>query len=176
MLDIGPNTAAVLGALLTGGCALAGVFILTRSNRKQAQSERTWNARKLGYTSVLAKLKEALEAADIVDHGYNSGEGGFGPHDYFGSSARAQQEEAAGKAWASCQLEFSANHLIVSDEFLAHFERLLERLPTDYEGLSPPEEAGRRAACLREAYGELLPLARREMFSAEPGSAVRVRP
>ena len=66
MLDIGPNTASVLGALLTGGFALAGVFILTRSNRKQAQSERTWNARKLGYTSVLAKLKEASEAADII--------------------------------------------------------------------------------------------------------------
>ena len=45
-----------------------------------------------------------------------------------------------------------------------------------HDRLSPPEEAGRRAACLREAYGELLPLARREMFSLEPGSAVRVRP
>lgn len=175
MLDIGPNITAVLASLVTGGCALAGVVLMTRSSRTQAQSQRTWDARKLAYTSVLAKLKEAAEAADIVDRGYNSGEGGFGPHDYFGSSARPRQEEAAGKAWASCQLEFSINHLIVSDEFLARFELLLECLPTDYEDLSPPEEAGRMAACLREAYGELLALARREMFSVESASAVRVR-
>ena len=167
MLDIGPGITVVLASLVTGGCALAGVMLMTRSNTRQAQSQRTWNARKQCYTSILARLKEASEAADIVDRGYNSGEGGFGPHDYFSSSAREQEEDAAGEAWASCESEFSVNHLIVSDEFLARFELLLECLPTEYEGVSPPVEANRRAACLREAYRNLLPLARREMFYAE---------
>ena len=81
MLDIGPGITAVFASLVTGGCALAGVMLMTRSNTRQAQSQRTWNARKQCYTSILARLKEASEAADIVDRGYNSGEGGVGPHD-----------------------------------------------------------------------------------------------
>jgi hypothetical protein len=163
MLDIGSGITAVLAALVTGGFTLAGVLLVTRSNRREAQSQRTWDVRKLCYTSVLAKLKDAAEAADVVDCGYH-GEGGLGPHGYFGSSAHGQEEEAAVRAWASCLLEFNVNHLSMSDAFLARFERLLESLPTNRDEYDPPEEASRRAVCLRRAYRDLLPLAKHELF------------
>ena len=153
---------AVLAALVTGGFTLAGVLLVTRSNRREAQSERIWDVRKLGYTSVLATLKGASEAANIVHRGFRE-KPGSGPHGYFGSSAHVQEEEAAAKAWASCQLEFNVNQLIVSDEFSAEFERLLESLPTNHDEYDPPEEASRRSACLRRAYCDLLPLAKHEL-------------
>ena len=162
MLDLG----SLIYALVPGFFALAGALFMWCLKKGEARSERTWNVRKLGYSSVLAKLKEASEAADIVDRGFHGEERGFGPHDYFGSSAHVHEEEAAAKAWASCKLEFNVNQLIVSDEFSAEFERLLESLPTNHDEYDPPEEASRRSVCLRRAYSDLLPLARHELFSS----------
>ena len=134
------------------------------SKTRQAQSERIWNARKHCYTTILSALKQALEAADVVNRGYNSRDGGLSPHDYFSSPLREAQENKAVEAWTTCEAEFIENHLIVSDDFLVRFKSLQESLPTEYDSVDPPEDASQRAACLREAYRDLLPLARSEMF------------
>ena len=55
MLDIGPGITAVLASLVTGGCALAGVMLMTRSNARQVQSQRTWKARKQTGTCTICR-------------------------------------------------------------------------------------------------------------------------
>lgn len=167
MLDIGSGITTVLASVVTGAFTLAAVGLMTRSKTRQAQSERIWNARKHCYTSILSALKQALEAADVVDRGYNSGDGGLSPHDYFSSPLRVPQENKAVEAWTTCKAQFTENHLIVSDDFLTRFGSLLESLPTEHDSFDPPEDASRRAACLRQAYRDLVPLARSEMFSPE---------
>ena len=168
MLDVGSGIITVLASIVTGAFALAAGALMARATTRRAQSERIWNARKHCYTSILSALKQAMQAADVVDRGYNSRDGGLSPHDYLVSPLRELQENKAVEAWTTCEAEFTENHLIVSDDFLARFESLLESLPTEHDSVDPPEDANRTAACLRQAYHDLLPLARREMFS--PGS------
>jgi len=167
MLDVGSGIITVLASVVTGAFALAAGALMARATTRRAQSERIWNTRKHCYTSILSALKQALEAADVLDRGYNSGGGGLSPHDYFNSPLREPQEIKAVESWATCEAEFAENHLIVSDDFLARFDSLLDSLPTEHDSVDPPEDARRRAACLRQAYRDLLPLARSEMFSPE---------
>ena len=115
---------------------------------------------------ILARLKEASKKAAIVDDGYNGGDYGLGPHDYFESPARAGEEQAASETWQRCRLEFDANWLVLSDDFLSRSELLFDSLPTKYDDDFPPEEAARRAAALRDSYRDLLAVARREFASA----------
>ena len=162
MLDIGPGLTTLGTSLIT----LVAALWAARMNINAAQSDRIWESRKQSYTSILAKLKDASFRADVVDRGYNSAEDGLGPEDYSASLEGRKEEEAAGKAWERCKSEFDVNHLIVSDELLARFESLLRSLPTEYDGYLPPRHAALWAECLREAYRDVLSLARREMLPA----------
>ena len=171
MLDIGPGIAALGASLITGIVTLLAAIRAARMNINAAQYDRIWDSRKPGYTAILATLWDASEKADLVDSGYNSGEHGYGPHEYFASPAKERDEAAADKAWARCKSEFDVNRLILSDGFLARFESLLGSLPTAYDRESPPRDAARWAECLRDAYRDLLSLARREMLPPKAGLA-----
>ena len=162
MFDIPPASAALLASLLTGLLGLAAV----RMHRKRERANRVWESRKESYSSILARLNEASQRADLVDHGYNSGEFGHSPEDYYGSPDRPTDEQTARAAWAECRSTFASSQLILSAKFLKRFERLLESLPKEYEDLLPPEVAARMARCLREAYSDLLSIARREFASS----------
>lgn len=169
MLDIGPGIAALGASLITGIVTLLAAMRVARMNINAAQYDRIWDSRKPSYTAILATLRDASEKADLVDNRYNSGEDGYEPHDYFVSAAREKDEAAARRAWARCKSEFDVNRLILSDSFLARFESLLGSLPTAYDAVSPPRDAARWAECLRDAYADLLSLARREMLPPQAG-------
>ena len=164
MLDVGSGISTVLASVVTGFFVLAAGVLTARATTRRAESERIWNARKYCYNSILSALKKALEAADVVDRGYNSGHEGLSPHGYFSSPLREPQENKAVEAWTTCEAEFTENQLIVSDDFLTRFMSLLDSLPTEHDSLDPPEDARRRAACLHQAYRDLFPLARSEIF------------
>lgn len=173
MFEIGPGIAALGASFITGGVALWAAILVARIKISAEHSHRIWESRKQSYTSILAKLKDASVSADLVDRGYNSGEGGFGSEDYFVSPAREKHEVAASKAWARCQSEFDVNRLILSDGFSSRFESLRQSLPTEYDEYSPPRDAALRAGFLRDAYRDLLPLARHEMLSPEARGGAR---
>ena len=162
MFDIPPAGAALLASLLTGLLGLAAV----RMHRKRERANRVWESRKKSYSSILARLNEASQRADFVDHGYNSGEFGHSPEVYYNSPDRPTDEQTARAAWAECRSTVDSSQLILSAKFLKRFERLLESLPKEYEDLLPPEVAARYATCLREAYSDLLSIARREFASS----------
>lgn len=155
-----PAAAALAGAL--GGALVA--LAVARMHIKAEQSARIWQARKTSYTVILRTLKDASEKANVVDYGYNSGEDGRGPHDYFGSERRPEDESAAGSAWTSCKEAYDADCLILSERFRDRFNELLRSLPTGHDQYDPPEDAERWAACLGAAYRDLFRLAHRECF------------
>ena len=161
MNDLLPVAAALAGTLVTGLLAL----VAARMSLKATRSNRVWDARREGYTEILMRLKEASEKASIVDEGYNSGDYGRGPHDYFESPERLEEERAARNAWRHCRSAFDATWLVLSDEFLARSEQLLDSLPTKYDDDPPPKGAARSAQALGDGYRDLLAIARREFAS-----------
>ena len=160
--DMLPVIAALAASLITGLLALAAA----RASMKATRSDRVWDTRREGYTAILTRLNEASLRASVVDDGYNGGDYGRGPHDYFETSERADQEKAAGEAWRNCRSAFDSSWLVLSDDFLARSERLFESLPTRYDDDSPPEDAARRAQALRDGYRDLLGTARSEFASS----------
>ena len=161
MCDMLPVIAALAGSLITGLLALGA----TRMSMKATRSNRVWDARREGYTAILTRLKEASATAEVVDVGYNSGDYGLGPHDYFESPARPEDEKVAGDAWQRCRSAFDASWLVLSGDYLARSEQLFDSLPTKYDDDLPPKEAARRAQALRDGYRDLLAIARREFAS-----------
>jgi len=161
MSDLLPVAAALAGSLVTGLLALA----VARMSMRATRSNRVWDARREGYTTILTRLKEASEKASIVDEGYNSGDYGRGPHDYFESPERSEEERAARDAWRHCRSAFDASWLVLSDEFLERSEQLLDSLPTKYDDDLPNKGAARRAQALHEGYRDLLAIGRREFAS-----------
>ena len=122
MQNIIPDIIPVIATLLGGVLALAGVWITQKATR----SNRVWELRKENYTIILKRLKEASERAAIVDDGYNSGEYGLGPHDYFNSPDRTEQEKAAYNTWKSCRETFDANCFILLRQVPCSFRTVVE--------------------------------------------------
>ena len=159
--DVLPVVAALAASLITGLLTLAAV----RASTKATRSDRVWDARREGYTAILTRLKEASVRASVVDHGYNSGDHGLGPHDYAVSSTHDDEKKAAGDAWRTCRSAFDSSWLVLSDDFLARSEQLFDSLPTRYDDHLPPEAATRWAQALDSGYRDLLAIARREFAS-----------
>ncbi|MDE0193677.1 MAG: hypothetical protein OXQ90_20185 [Gammaproteobacteria bacterium] len=166
MLDLGPGTAAVAAALITGTVTLVASLVVARMSIKAARSNQIQDGKKQSYTAVLMHLNEATRAADIVDYGYNSGEPG-GSEAYHESNQRPDHEKSAHAAWTKCRSAFYANQLVLSRQFRNRFSLLLENLPTVYDDLFPWEHASKRASSLRSAYDDLLDLAIAELDDAE---------
>ena len=162
MYNMLPVIAVLAASLITGLLTLTAA----RASMRAARSDRVWDARKEGYTAILTRLKEASVRASVVDDGYNSGDYGRGPHDYFESPARTDEEKAAGDAWRNCRSAFDSSWLVLSDDFLARSEQLFDSLPTKYDDDLPPEGAARWAQALRDGYRDLLGIARREFASS----------
>ena len=160
-------TGTLLGAAVAGWMSrtttLAAISRQSEIDRVREREQRIWESRKDAYVRILAKLKEALGKAEVVEWGVAE----LGAERYFAAEVWGNETGAMGAAWKDSQAEFDLGELIVSDKFAERF-RGLERcvaLATDPNNL-PPEVCEIELVCFREAYPELLRLAREDI---DPG-------
>ena len=160
MAEIILPVVTMLIGTLTGGSLM---LLNSQMNIRAARQDRLRDFRQKCYTEIIANLKKASAAAAVVDDGYNSGEGGYTPEEYFRSPDRPEQEAAAYLAWAECRSVFCANSLILSERFRDRFQELRDCLPTEHEQHLPPSDAARKARCLRKAQNDLFRIAQRDL-------------
>jgi len=172
--------AGTLNVLVASGIAVAGTLlgavVAGRMSRKTAHSAislqaevdhararelRIWESRKDAYVRILAKLKEALGKAEIVE--WNIAEAGA--EEYFATEISRAETASVRTAWNACQAEFALNEVVVSEAFASRFKALEECVPgiAEWSHLIPPQFEERQLACFREAYPALLDLARQDV-------------
>ena len=122
---------------------------------------RIWESRKNAYVGILGKLKDALGKSETVDWGIVE----LGAEGYFATKESRTETARAGTAWNACRAEFDLNEVVVSEAFTQRFKTLEACVPgfVDSGHLLPPEIAKQYVECFREAYPELLDLARSDV-------------
>lgn len=164
---VGTLLGAVVAGRMSRTTARSAISLQAEIEHARARDLRIWESRKDAYVGILGKLKDALGKAETVEWGIAE----LGAEEYFSSLDSRTETANAVAAWSACRAEFDLNEVVVSEAFTERFKELEACVPgvADLGHLLPPEIAGRYMACFREAYPELLDLARSDV---DPRSAV----
>ena len=121
---------------------------------------RTWELRRIGYSTVLEKLGLASKFADRLYDGFT----GFGGEQFYPGPEWKKYNKKMWTAWAKCQSEFRKNRLFYSTPFISSFRDLERSLPNehDYDQESEDRLATRHAKCFQNGYEALWQIARSE--------------
>ena len=116
---------------------------------------RKWEARKAGYSVVLAKVDDASKYANRLEDGYRGPLAN--PLEFDDSDRCRELSKKLWGAWADCGVEFAKNHFVFSERFSSAFRALERSLPDKYAALNePPDDlAAFQANVLRQGQVQL---------------------
>jgi hypothetical protein len=156
-----------LGSWLNRRTTLSTALDIAEVERHKYTQDRLWDHRKDSYTAILAGLRATSKHAYTVDRGYNGGE--MHPEEYHASDERTIQVRTLWDKWRETESEYESARLLLSDAFVARFEKIGDDLnAVDIDDL-PPCIHSDFADIFRSAVPEMLAIAQAEI--APPLSA-----
>ena len=147
-----------VGNIVTAIATVLAVVIANRLTFTRSSREKIWDLRRQAYgviVSEIAAIERINSYADAMmaeDH--------FG---YFDSKQRTVHEERIGEHWKAAADRFSSDYLVLSDEFIALFEKLDAETNDDDPNESWPEEKERLSEAIKKARPLLTAQARSEI-------------
>lgn len=155
-----------LGTVLNHASAVKTARELQDLERHKYTQDRLWDARKEAYSAIIAGLRKTEKASRLVDEGFNSGEAD--PEEYFHSDVSTKQIHILWSHWQETQTEYDNARLLVSDEFIAAFEKLHVELDALDEDDIPPLLYRKVANVFTEALPDILATAKNEIVPTRP--------
>ncbi len=151
----------VIGALVNRAAALKTARSMLVIDRQKYTQDRLWDARKESYSAIVAKVRDTAKLAKKVYEGFVDPYGH--PEEYFQSQTYNRDTQKLWEAWRNAEAEYDRARLLVSDAFVAEFERLQANLTAiDHEDI-PPDRAEQVYGVFSDALDPMLATAKREI-------------
>jgi hypothetical protein len=150
-MEIPSNVVTVLGTL--AGAVLGGNLAARRT-----YSEKVWDLRRAAYGLIVSEIARIERINDFRDAMMSENS-----HAYFDSEVRKDHDEV-GKHWAKATQRFADDYLVLSDEFIALFEKMESDADEEEPNEIWPEEMERFFNTIKTARPLLMAQARREVI------------
>lgn len=148
---------------------LAGILLGSWLTSGRTQKEKLWDLRRAAYGVILSQIglinRIYSLGNEIISH--------TDEHSYFESSARREHEERIAKHWSTARSRFEDDYLVLSDEFIAAFEKIISDREHDNPNEGWDEERERFENSIREAIPLLMAQARHEVADWGNGYGLR---
>lgn len=152
---------AVIGAWVNRAAALKTARSMLVIDRQKYAQDRLWDARKESYSAIIAKVRDTTRLAETIYAAFVDPYGH--PEEYFQSQAYSRNTQELWEAWRGAEAEYDRARLLVSDAFVAEFERLQANLAAiDHDDI-PPDRAEQTFKVFDDALDPMLATAKREI-------------
>jgi hypothetical protein len=155
-------------ALFNGIWAVAGIVVgsvlgswLTSGRTRK---EKLWDLKRAAYGTILSEIASIDRIHSFADAMMSEN-----MHMYFDSAQRREHEQRIAKHWDIARGRFADDYLVLSDEFIAIFEKLIADIEADEPNEMWPEEQERISNLVHEAKPRLVERARGEIAEREIG-------
>jgi hypothetical protein len=149
---------SVLTALLTAGAALGAVIVGNKLSYVRTYNEKLWDLKRLAYGLILSELAAIEQVCGIADSYIEEDE-----DRYFLGEFEVKHKTEIAKHFASIAQRMADDYLILSEEFIALYDKFSEDSDSDPYESDPPADYKRLVAALRKYRPLLIELARREI-------------
>jgi hypothetical protein len=154
----------ILSNVITGLFTLLGTLIGSWLTSGRARHQKLWDVRREAYSVITSELGAITRVLDIADAIIAECD----LQSYFATAARDRHEAAIHKHCEAARQRFADDYLMLSDTFIARFEKLVVEMDADDPNEGWDETHERKARQLRAAKTELTALARQELTQQRP--------
>lgn len=173
---------AIVGALIgasAGVFGIAGTIIGTRMAGDEARKtalatareiaeveqakyvrDRLWDVRREAYAAMIARVSAMRRIAVLIDEHFRDPEGSA--EEYFSSEHFRRKSDELWNTWRKFVVEFDEARIILSDDFVARFDKLTNEIFGEEADIPPSQYHDTRVA-LEGAAEALLAIARAEI-------------
>jgi hypothetical protein len=159
MIDLSSMVDIPFGNIITAATAVLAVVIANRLSYRSSYNERVWDLRRETYGIILSQLAILERICDGIDEAVNE----RSYEEYWNTKGRERDDARISECMGAMQKRFSDDYLILTDEFIDAYNKLMSDMRSDPYDYDPPSEHDDFSKAIRENRPLLLALARREM-------------
>jgi hypothetical protein len=147
------------GNIITGIATVVAVVIANRLSYGRTNREKLWDLRRQSYGFILSELGSIEQICDIADEYISEG----GEQRYFEGQDQLHNEKIH-MHMNAMRKRFADDYLILSDTFIALYEKLSKEMSSDPYNSTPSDDHDIFSAAIRKYRPLLTTLARSEMM------------
>jgi hypothetical protein len=146
------------GNVITATATVIAVVIANRLTFRRSSQEKIWDLRRQAYGLILSELATVERICERADEYIQEDE-----HRYFEGKYSDEDSAEIGEHMSNIEKKFSDDYLVLSESFIALYDRMRDEMRGDPYNDTPPERHASFSSAVRKGRPLLIAQARDEM-------------